>query len=284
MEAGLESGYLASAQPNELFIRLWTPIVPARAVLMICHGMGEHGGRYQPLAEFLLPHGFVVAVIDLPGHGKSAGRPAYVDTFDQHSDALGMLHSHLGERFPALPCFLLGHSMGGLIAANYLPANQHRLQGAVFSGACLEIDDQPEGFMKAFLTLLARYLPRLGVLKLDASAVSRDSAVVDDYEQDPLVFHGKIPARTVVNMFDAIDSAQRLAAKVELPLLLLHGSEDRLTAPQGSSDYQRNVSSADCDLKIYPGLYHEILNEPEREQVMQDVLLWLQSRLPVVGV
>jgi alpha-beta hydrolase superfamily lysophospholipase len=277
----LEQAYLPGVEPDGLFYRLWVPTTPVRAVLMICHGLGEHSGRYQRLAEFILPHGFAVAALDLPGHGKSAGRRAYIDDFDEHADALRRFHAQLIERFSALPFFLLGHSMGGLVAAGYLPAGQGQLRGAILSGACLKIDGEPAGLMRTLLSLLSRCLPRMGVLKLDSAAISRDPAEVAAYEVDPLVFRGKVPARSLMAMFTAMNRVRQLAAQVTLPMLILHGGQDRLTASQGSRDYQQGLSSADSVLTIYSGLFHEIINEPEREQVMQDILDWLQSHMPV---
>ena len=262
-----------------IFYQVWQPDGPARAVIMIAHGVAEHSGRYQQLAEYFAEHGYVVAAVDHEGHGKSDGTPGFIERFDNYAQTLDLLRTRLQADYPELPFILLGHSMGGLIAAYYLLEAQSKFAMCVLSGPAIKSDVEPPGWQAVIIRWLARWLPKLGVLKLDTNAISRDPEVVAAYKKDPLVYDGKLSARQVVEMFDAMHTVERDAHKISLPLLLLHGSEDRLTAPAGSQFLYDNVSSTEKSLKFYPGLYHEIFNEPERLEVFKDVLSWCDSQL-----
>ena len=262
-----------------IFYQLWEPDGAAKALLIIAHGAAEHSGRYQQLAEACTQRGYIVAALDHIGHGHSDGRPGFIRCFDDYIAGLDQLRSIVQEKYANLPTFLLGHSMGGLIAARHLLQAQQQYTGCVLSGPAITSDVQPPAWQIAIMRLLSKLLPRLGVIQLDASAVSRDAQVVKNYLQDPLVYTGKLSARKVVEMFDAMRQIQRDATQISLPLLILHGGDDRLTSPEGSKLLYSEASSADKKLVVYPGLYHEIFNEPEREQVWAEMLAWCDSHV-----
>jgi alpha-beta hydrolase superfamily lysophospholipase len=180
---------------------------------------------------------------------------------------------------PGVPIFLVGHSMGGLIAATHLVSHQSHYAGAILSGAAIQAAEEPSRLLLRASRVLSKLAPRLGVLALDAEGVSRDPAVVAAYRADPLVYTGKIGARLAAELVDAMAAVQPNAPRIELPMLLLHGAEDRLAAPAGSQFLHDHVSSADRQLKFYPGLYHEIFNEPERDVVIADVTRWIARHL-----
>lgn len=270
-EAQLDSG---------VFYRHWPAGGTVRGVILLAHGLGEHSGRYQGFAEFFCPRGFAVVAPDHPGHGRSPGHRAHVGDFSEFLQPLLQLRALIEQWYPAAPCFLLGHSLGGLIAARLLLDAQGQFAGAALSAPALAVAEPPSALLLWINRLLSRLWPTLGMLKLDASQVSRDPQVVAEYEADPLVHHGKVSARLVAELFATMEQVNARRTEITLPLLLLHGETDVMTAPAGSRDFSEGAGSADVTLKLYPGLYHEIFNEPERLQVLGDLEQWLQQHLP----
>jgi alpha-beta hydrolase superfamily lysophospholipase len=264
---------------RSIYFQYWEPELTPRAVLLVVHGLGEHSTRYQPLAHYFTGNNYAVAALDHNGHGYSEGRPGYVNSFNDYLTDLGLFHRQLAARFTGVPMFLLGHSMGGLIAGNYLLQHQQDFVGGILSGPAIMSDQQPGRVQMGLLRLLALLAPRLGMLKLDAEGVSRDPEVVRQYVEDPLVFHGKLSARLVRELFAGMTAIQAGAPTITLPMLILHGGADVLTAPAGSRFLHEHISSSDKSLTIYPGLYHEIFNEPEHAAVFAQVLEWCDTRL-----
>ena len=174
---------------------------------------------------------------------------------------------------------LVGHSLGGLIAATYLLKHQSKFAAGILSGPAIKAADEPSAFLRFISRILSKILPKMGVIALDASEVSRDPKVVADYEADPLVSGAKISARLGYEMMKQMDQIQSDASKITLPLLMLHGEADSLTAVEGSQFLNDNIGSSEKHLKIYPYLYHEIFNEPEKDQVLTDMTDWIDARL-----
>lgn len=274
-------GRFTGAGERSIYFQCWEPELAPRAVLLVAHGAGEHSARYQQLALFFTGYNYAVAALDHNGHGYSEGRPGHVNNFDDYLYDLAILHGQLVSRFAGVPIFLLGHSMGGLIASNYLLRHQGDFVGAILSGPAIKTDLQPGVVQMLLLRLLALLAPRLGMLQLDAQGVSRDPEVVRKYVEDPLVFHGKMSARMLRELFAGMSMIQAGAANITLPMLILHGGADVMTAPEGSRFLYEHIGSTDKTLTIYPGLYHEIFNEPERAAVLAHVLDWCESRLGV---
>ncbi|MCB1687396.1 MAG: lysophospholipase [Halioglobus sp.] len=272
-------GRFSGAGGRSIYFQCWEPEATPTAVVLVAHGAGEHSARYQPLAQFFTGHNFVVAALDHTGHGYSEGIPGHVDSFEDYLHDITVFHRQIATRFAGVPMLLLGHSMGGLIACNYLLRHQGEFAGAILSGPAIKTDLEPGFVQMRLLRLLASLLPRLGMLKLNAEGVSRNPDVVRDYIADPLVFHGKMSARMLRELFAGMHTVQAGAAGITLPILILHGGADAMTSPEGSLFLQDHIGSSDKTLKIYPGLYHEIFNEPERADVLADVLTWCEGRL-----
>ncbi len=273
-------GTFTTADGSSHFYQYWQPPGDARAVIIVVHGAGEHSGRYERLATYCVDHGYAVAALDHRGHGKSEGTRVHVQRFDDYLDSLEVFHRQVVRDWPNLPLFLLGHSLGGLISSRYLLQHQSGFAGCVLSGPAIMTEIEPGLLQTWLIRLLALLYPSAGVLQLDARGVSRDPEEVERYLQDPLVHNGKMTARLVSELFNAMTAIRNTAAEIHLPMLLLHGGADAMTSPEGSRFLYNNISSTDKELKIYPELFHEIFNEPEHPAVYADVLTWCDARLP----
>jgi alpha-beta hydrolase superfamily lysophospholipase len=268
----------AGAGGLEIFWRAWLPDGDAAAVMVIAHGAGEHSGRYAHVARRLVDEGYAVYAIEHRGHGRSQGTRALIDRLDNAVADLDKLIALAGDAHPGAPLFLLGHSMGGAIALSYTLAHQQRLAGLVLSGPLAALDPVAAP-MRITAKALSVVAPRTQLIAIDSTLVSRDPAVVGDYQADPLVHHAKLPVRTVVELADAIERFPEAVPAITVPTLIMYGTEDGLCPPQGSVMLSECIGSSDKTLKAYDGLYHEILNEPEREQVLDDLCAWLAARV-----
>lgn len=262
-----------------IFYRHWCAKKPVRAVILLAHGLGEHSGRYQGFAEFFGERGISVVAPDHLGHGASRGDRTHVLSFDDYLLPLDELRELIANWYPGLPCILIGHSMGGLIAARYLLDHQNQFVAAALSGAALQAAEPPSAFAMFLARLFSRWLPKMGMLQLDATQISRDPQVVQNYLEDPLVHNGKASARLVVELFKEMERVERDQGKITLPMFVMHGSADAMTSSAGSDAYYRGIASSDKSLKIYDGLYHEIFNEPERLEVLDDLAKWIDARI-----
>ncbi|RBP53635.1 alpha/beta hydrolase [Arenicella xantha] len=260
-----------------LYYRHWTPEGKVKGVVMLIHGLGEHCQRYDALGEFLNQYGYALSAIDLPCHGHSEGKRGHIDSFDEFQSAALKLHARIRESYPDTPLFLLGHSMGGLIAARFLLDHQDKFSGALLSGAAIQSPQEPPKWQVAIIKGIAKLFPKAAMLQLDASAISRDPEVVDKYMADPLVSKDKLSARFLVEMTNTMDTVKANAAKITLPILIMHGTKDVMTAPEGSQLLFNSVSSPDKHINLYDGLYHEIFNEPEGQQIFAEVVTWLNA-------
>ena len=269
----------SKAQGDKLFWQSWEPESDAKAVVILVHGYAEHSGRYQHVGEHFVQSGYAVFAVDHWGHGQSTGDPGFVPQFSVFHDGVTQLVEQARTSYPDLPMVLVGHSMGGLISATYLLDNQSKFTACVLSGPAIKAAEEPSAFVKLISNLLSRFLPKAGVLELDPNGVSRDPEVVQKYLADPLVYNGKMGARLALEMLNSMNWIQSEASKITLPMLMLHGEDDSLTASEGSRFLDSKLSSDDKKLIIYPGLFHEIFNEPEREQVLADMTGWLDERV-----
>jgi len=275
----LEFRHSLARGSSRLYSQTWLPDGDTRAAVLLVHGLGEHSARYEHVAKHLTSRGFAVYTIDHYGHGKSDGRKGYVERFSVYLDGLDELLKKVRAEQPSLPLFLVGHSMGGLIAATYLLRNQDAFRACVLSGPALKTDQAPPAILLALTRLLSALVPTLPMIQLDATGVSRDPAVVDAYVNDPLNFHGKLSARLIAELSANMDKTLSRAIEIRIPVIFMHGEEDLLTSPTGSQEMFDNVGSLDKTLKLYPGLYHEIFNEPEQDAVMADMSTWLEAHL-----
>ncbi|MAT91962.1 MAG: hydrolase [Halioglobus sp.] len=275
----LRENSFAGAGGARIHTRCWQPEAAPRGVLLVSHGAAEHGGRYAGFAAHFTARGYAVAALDHFGHGRSEGGRCCLRSMDDHVRNLETFRAGLQADFPGLPMALVGHSMGGLIACLHLLEKPDLFATAILSGPAIMTALAPPWYQLQLIRLLAVLAPNLGVVQLDADGVSRVPAEVQRYVGDPLNYSGKLSARLVSEMFRSMAIVQARAGDIRLPLLLLHGGADSMTSPAGSEYLYRHAGSAQKALKVYPGAYHEIFNEPEREEVFAQIERWLRDTL-----
>ncbi|MEU7140762.1 alpha/beta fold hydrolase [Nocardia sp. NPDC046473] len=258
--------------------RAWLPDSPARAVVVLVHGVAEHSGRYVYVGQRLAAAGFAVYALDHIGHGKSAGSKANIGSMDGAADNVAAMLDIATREHPGVPRFLIGHSMGSLITLHLATRAPIDVAGIVLSAPPLDIS-AGNAVQRALAPILSRLTPNLGVLKLDSSHISRDPAVVRAYDNDPLVFRGALPARTATEILDTTVLVKGRLDKLTVPVLVLHGTADALAAPSSTDVIERDAGSKDLTAIRYEGLYHEIFNEPEKDKVLGDVLDWLETHI-----
>lgn len=256
-----------------------------RATVALAHGLAEHAGRYESLAVRLDTAGIELVAVDLRGHGRSPGPRTWVKSID---DYLLDFEALLGAAArPGTPLFPMGHSMGGTIAALYAVERLARftqrhgpVAGLILSSPALAPGRDVPRWMIAASRFMSRAWPHYPAMKIEPALLARDPAVVDANRNDPLVYHGSIPARTGAEILAAMTRIAGARETLRLPVLVFHGSDDKLTEPEGSREFARHVGSADCTLAIYEGSYHETMNDLDRSRVIDALIDWIAARLP----
>ncbi len=260
---------------RRLHVERWAPVDvasgPPKSAVVIVHGFGEHAGRYKHVAQALAGAGRPTFAFDLAGHGRSDGRRAVVESV---AEVVADIDRLVGEATSTSKPVLLGHSMGGAFAAAYATANQGRLSALVLSSPALHLASSPR-WQALVVQALAAIAPRTGVTRIDPAGLSHDSAVVAAFASDPLVWHGRFPARTAVELYRASRLALAGAGELRLPTLILHGDADPIVPVRSSPQFFAALGSEDKELQIFPGLYHEPFNELDREDAIAVLLEWL---------
>ncbi len=272
-------GVVTGAGGLRIYWQAWLPDGAPRSVLVVAHGASEHSGRYSHVASRLVAEGHAVYAIEHRGHGRSDGRRALIDRIDNAvADLDQLVVLAAGEE----PLFLLGHSMGGTVALSYALHHQDRLAGLILSGPLAALEAAPPQ-MRIAARVLSALTPSLPLFEIDATQVSRDPAVVRAYVEDPLVYHGKLPVRTVAELAGAIATFPDAVQTITVPTLIMYGTADGLCPVEGSEMLARTIGAADITVKPYEGLYHEILNEPEQELVLDDMCAWIGAHVAALA-
>ncbi len=264
----------------KIFYQTWIP-EKSKAVVQVVHGFAEHSGRYMNVVNQLTPLGYVIYANDHRGHGKSDGKRNYVDYFDQYIEDEKKLYDLIKNKHHNLPIFMLGHSMGSMIALVFTKKYEPLLRGLILSGTGTGAGESISKTLKVIVKVLAKITPKKFINPgLEADKLSHDSEVVQAYENDPLVNADKITIRLgweLMNNFEKFDS---ITDNLKLPLLVQCGSEDSLI--KGSEEVLRNAfNMEDKTILIYDGLYHEVYNEikEESEKVLNDLSNWLDKHI-----
>ncbi len=269
--------FVHAGRGPRLFEQSWTPELP-RALVVLVHGFAEHSSRHASAALYLAHRGYGVQAFDLRGHGRSLGTRCFVRAFEEYLDDTEFLLLNAKQRWPGKPVFLLGHSLGGLIASLFVIDRRAELSGLILSAPAVKLGRDYPLFKIVACLVLGRMLPHLPMVRVRSSSVSRDPAVVRAYQDDKLIYHGRTPARTASEIVHAIHRLQARGDRISVPLLVMHGSEDQVTEVAGSKEFCKRAQSFDKSLRVCEGLWHEIMHEPERDAVLQEMADWLDER------
>ena len=249
-----------------------------RAVVVIVHGFNSHSGHYGWVAEQLVGSGFAVYALDHRGRGKSDGERYFVEKSSDYVDDVATFVNLAKSREPGLPVYLLGHSAGGVISCSYALDHQAEIAGLICESFAFQV--YAPDFALAVLKGLSHVAPHAHVLKLPIKDFSRDPKVTEAMNNDPFVAHEVQPTNTVAEMVRADERLKREFSSIKLPVLILHGTADKVTKPGGSQLFYDNAGSADKTLKLYEGHVHDLLNDLDKELVMKDIKSWLDARIP----
>lgn len=261
---------------HKIFYRNWKLSVIPKAVVIIIHGFNSHSGYYQWTAGQLTGGGYEVYAIDLRGRGKSDGERFYINDYNDVIEDIDLLVSIAKNAHPGMPLFILGHSAGGVFSCIYMLEHQDRVNGFICESFAYQIP-APE-FALAVLKGISHLAPHAHVLKLKNEDFSRDAAVVDFMNNDPLIAHEVQPTRTVQQMVLADERLKKEFSQIVVPVFIIHGTADKATKPEGSKFFFDHVGSKDKTLKLYEEHYHDLLNDLDKEIVIKDMLEWLDKR------
>jgi alpha-beta hydrolase superfamily lysophospholipase len=266
-----------STKGIKIFVRSWQPDGAPRAVVVICHGVNSHGGQYQWAGEQLAAAGLATYALDLRGRGKSDGARFHVDDVADYVSDVAATIALAKSRHPGLPVFLLGHSAGGVVSSTYVLDHQSELAGFICESFAFQVP--APGFALAAIKGLSHFAPHLPVLKLKNEDFSRDPKWVEALNDDPLTANEVQPAITVAALVRADERLHDSFPQITLPLLILHGTDDRATVCKGSQFFYDTAGSKDKTLELYEGHYHDLLADIGKEGVMADIKGWIDARL-----
>jgi alpha-beta hydrolase superfamily lysophospholipase len=258
---------------------VWSPPAPPRAVVVLAHGYGEHARRYDHVAQRFGAAGLATYALDHRGHGRAGGKRVQVRHMKEFVADFRQLVTIARQDHPDSKVIVLGHSMGGGIVFAYGVQHADDYDLMVLSGPAIAAHTGVSKAKAVIGKAIGSIFPNLPIEEIDANHVSRDPKVVADYQADPLVYRGKVPAGIGKALLVVGEKMHLLAPGITAPLLVVHGEDDRLVAAEGSRRLVEHVGSRDVELKIYPELFHEVFNEPERDQVLDDVVSWISARL-----
>ena len=260
-----------------LFVRQWEPTGPVRASLVICHGVNSHGGQYLGAAQAFADRGFAVTALDLRGRGRSEGERYFVEKIGDYVSDLSRAIEYGRAVHPDLPLFLLGHSAGGVTATSYALDYQERIAGLICESFAFKVY-APDVALK-LLEGASHLIPHVHLLRLKMEDFSRDPDWVAQLNADPLCKDEVQPVQTVAALARADERLDREFGNITLPVLILHGTADKATRPEGSQQFFDQAGSADKTLKLYESHYHDLLNDFGKEQVIDDIAGWIDARI-----
>lgn len=265
-------------QGLKFYSRGWEPDGPARAAVALVHGLGEHIGRYAHVGEAFSEAGYALLGFDLRGHGRSQGLRGHAPSLEAYMQDIDLLLEQVHARYPGLPAFLYGHSLGAILALTYGLRRKPVLKGVIATDPALHSALESQRAKIMLVKVLGSIMPT-GLLSsgLDTSMLSRDPQVERAYVHDPLV-HDRVSMGWGKMMLETNRWVLEHAAEFPLPLLIMHGADDHLAFPSGSEEFATALGDK-ATLVLWKGLYHEIHNEPERAQVFQTMIRWMDERL-----
>lgn len=260
------------------YIQGWEPEKKPKAVIALVHGFGEHTGRYAHVGDPFNKAGYALIGFDLRGHGKSGGARGHTPSYDALMDDIADFMALIKKRYPAIPRFLYGHSMGGNQVLNFCLRYKPDVVGVIATGPWLKLAFDPPALQVTLAKTMGHIAPSFTQNSpLDTSALSHDQKVVDAYNTDPLV-HSKISARLFVGIYESGLWALEHADEFSVPLLLMHGTADRITSCAASAEFAKRAGKI-VTWHAWEGLYHEIHNESEKAEVLNYMIHWMDGHL-----
>jgi acylglycerol lipase len=263
----------------KIFTRSWQPEGKARGAVVIVPGFNSHSGQYLWVGEQFAAKDLAAYAIDLRGRGRSEGERFYVEKMEDYTDDVATLISTAKSENPEVPVFLLGHSAGGVVSCIYALDHQSEIDGLICESFAYDLP--VPGFVLSLLKGFDYIAPHLHVYTLKNEHFSRDPQVIETMNNDPLIKGESEPTQTATVMIDASRRLHEEFPLIKLPVLILHGTEDKATNPSGSQDFYDRAGSTDKTLKLYEGHYHDLLNDLDKETVMADINDWIDARVPV---
>ena len=275
-------GHFTAPDGADIYTQAWLPDDKPQAILLIAHGLGEHSGRYGNYVDYFVPRGCALYSFDARGHGRSSGARGYVDRFDRYVEDIDRRAAEARSDWPDAPLFVLGHSLGSLMALSYAWQHPDRLTGLIVTGTALQDALEMPAWKRRLATVLSGVTPALQMNNgVALSGLSHDPTVIAAYEADPLTHTWGTP-RLDAEVRTVRTQIWQSAPTWRVPTLMLHGGADRICLAEGARQFAAQTPPGLVMYYEYPGLYHEIHNEPEREEVFRDVAAWLLTWLRVV--
>ena len=263
---------------GRIFTRHWEPTGLARANLVICHGVNSHSGQYLGAGQAFAGKGYAVTALDLRGRGQSEGERFYAESIDEYVSDLSLAIELGRSKHPDLPVYLLGHSAGGVTSVTYALDHQERIAGLICESFAFRVF--APNFALKLLEGASHVVPHAHVLRLKMEDFSRDPDWVAALNGDPYTDNEVQPIATVAAFARAGERFEREFGRITLPLLIMHGTADKATRPDGSQQFFDEAGSRDKTLKLYEGHYHDLLNDIGKEGVIDDIADWIDQRLP----
>ena len=277
----MTEGNFEGVEGVKLFTREWRPAGQLRGVVVISHGLNAHSGMYEWAAQQFASNGLAVYALDHRGRGNSAGERFFVKKFAHWTQDLATFIDIVKTREPELPVFLLGHSAGGVIACGYALEHQHEIAGLICEDFAYRVP-APD-IVLAITKGISHLAPHARVFKLKNEHFSRDPAVVAAMNADPLIAGESQPSETMAELARADELLERSFGQIMLPLLILHGTADKVTLPSGSKEFYEKAGSSDKTLKLYDGYFHDLLADVGKQQVMADIQAWIDTQLGTIA-
>lgn len=274
----LKKSHFQTQRGDKLAVYTKDSVTESNRAMIVFHGYAEYVDRYRSFIDRLSKEGFHVFAIDHMGHGRSDGKRAYINDFNQLVDDASAWFGSLKSAHPELDWYVFGHSMGGGVALNFALQHQDELKAMVLSGPLIKLPDNVPAFLKAVGRVVAMVAPSLPVVPIEFDLLSRDPEVVKCYKEDPMIYTSSVRAKTAIELDEFAKRIQFRLHELHIPFWVGHGSLDRITDPAGSRKLYEQASSIDKTLKMYHGLFHEILNEPEGQVVIHEMMQWLKKR------
>ncbi len=263
---------------TDIYTQAWLPDNQPQAIILIAHGLGEHSGRYGNYVDYFVPRGYALYGFDARGHGRSSGARGYVDRFDQYVEDIDQRAAQARSDWPGTPLFVCGHSLGSLMALSYARQHPDRLAGLIVTGTALQDALELPPWKRSLATVFSRVIPALKMNNgVPLSGLSHDPAVAAAYKADPLTHTWGTP-RLATEAEIVRAQIRQSAATWRVPTLMLHGGADPICLAEGARQFVAQTPPGLVEYHEYPGLYHEIHNEPDRERVFHDIEAWLQAR------